>query len=298
MKETTRSALIAGLAVLAVSFAAATLDSTVVPESGSSGGSGGNGGSGGGVLPVSDSPPGETVAVPYLAELFTLFLALTLLAALVYALYDGREALAIVLGIVLALGLLLTLVYLLASSGTPGEPPERLPAGDPLESGEGDGGGSDASRPGPSTLFVLLVLGLGLAGAVLAVVRTRTGESDDDDETSDEDGPDDAVDPAAVGRAAGRAADRLERETDLDNEVYRAWRELTDLLEVDDPETSTPAEFADAAVEAGLGREDVTELTRLFEDVRYGGAEPSAERERRAIEIFRRIEDRYAEGET
>lgn len=83
---------------------------------------------------------------------------------------------------------------------------------------------------------------------------------------------------------------------------------MTSLLAVPDPDTATPGEFADAAVAAGLDEADVTELTRLFEDVRYGerdaAAEPigdsgaadsdgTATREERAVSVFRAIEAAY-----
>jgi len=69
---------------------------------------------------------------------------------------------------------------------------------------------------------------------------------------------------------------------------------MTDHLEVRDPTSSTPAEFATAAVEAGMAREHVDELTELFEAVRYGGADVTEDRERRAVEALRRIEATYA----
>jgi hypothetical protein len=45
-----------------------------------------------------------------------------------------------------------------------------------------------------------------------------------------------------------------------------------------------------------MDRGDVAELTRLFETIRYGGATPTEERERRAVEALRRIESTYAEA--
>nr|WP_303647825.1 DUF4129 domain-containing protein [Haloarchaeobius amylolyticus] len=101
---------------------------------------------------------------------------------------------------------------------------------------------------------------------------------------------------AAVGAAAGRAADRLEDTTAVDNEVYRAWREMTTHLDVPDPQSSTPAEFAEAAVAAGMTREQVDELTALFEEVRYGGEAPTSDRETRAIDALRAIEAAHATG--
>ncbi|WP_141212635.1 DUF4129 domain-containing protein, partial [Halorubrum sp. Ea8] len=99
-----------------------------------------------------------------------------------------------------------------------------------------------------------------------------------------------------VGRTAGAAADRIER-SDADNGVYRAWRDMTEALDVDRPASSTPAEFAAAAVDAGVDAEPVGDLTAVFERVRYGGEEATEERERRAAEALRRIEERHGGAE-
>lgn len=100
---------------------------------------------------------------------------------------------------------------------------------------------------------------------------------------------------SAVGEAAGRAADRIDDgDADVENAVYRAWREMTGALDVDAPATTTPEEFADAAVAAGMDDADVRELTWLFEEVRYGDASVTEERERRARDALRRIESAYA----
>jgi hypothetical protein len=93
--------------------------------------------------------------------------------------------------------------------------------------------------------------------------------------------------------AAGQAADRLESAVDVDNEIYRAWVALTRHLSVDHPEASTPREFERAAVEAGFETAAVRELTDLFEAVRYGHDDPTADRERRAVEALRRLEAQF-----
>ncbi|MEF8938060.1 MAG: DUF4129 domain-containing protein, partial [Halovenus sp.] len=67
----------------------------------------------------------------------------------------------------------------------------------------------------------------------------------------------------------------------------------TERLDLPDDESTTPREFARAAAQTGLSDEDVTELTELFEDVRYGGYSPTTEREERAVDVLRRIERSY-----
>lgn len=293
MNETTRYAVIAALAILALAFAAATLDSTV--DSGASGSADGQGigDSGpGGVLPIpsgSIGADGSTdVSIP--RAILRILLVFVAIAMLVYALFNPREVLAHLLqGVVVGalLAILLALVYLLAS-GTSSAPPDN---GSFL--GGRSGGGGEVAPLSPPGFVVFLLLGVAITGTAAALVW----QSGDDDPEAD--AVETADDPpvAAVGKAAGQAADRLEADAAVGNEIYRAWREMTSLLDVDDPASSTPGEFATAAVEAGLGREDVDELTRLFEDVRYGGTEPRPEDERRAVATFRRIEDRYAEAE-
>lgn len=292
MKDTTRSAIIAVLAILAVAFAASTLNSTIIPERSNPSGSdvSGDDGDGGLLPPPSSGPtPGESLQIPFLTGILTVLAVIAALAFIAYVIIYWREALGIILTGIALLGLLFILFQYLSSPTSPPRPPMMEPGNGSIFGG-GGGGGSDTTQPSPPSLILLLVLGLALVGAVVALFRTTTDNSDDISEESDDGG----VNAAAVGRAAGRAADRLEEEADVDNEIYRTWREMTDLLDVDDPGTSTPGEFAAAAVEASLGREDVNELTRLFEDVRYGNQQPSDEHERRAITIFRRIEDRYA----
>ncbi|WP_436922926.1 DUF4129 domain-containing protein [Halosimplex amylolyticum] len=165
----------------------------------------------------------------------------------------------------------------------------------------GSGGGSNPIPGGdtapvspltnvPSWAIGLLV-GLVLVGAVGALYRSM-GEEEIvvvEDETVD-DGPD--LDQFAA--AAGRAADRIEEHNaDVDNAVYRAWVEMTDLLDVDEPEMYTPGEFADTAISLGMAEDDVSELTRLFNEVRYGGRD-AADREDQALDILRSIESAYS----
>jgi hypothetical protein len=294
MKDTLTSAATAVLGLLAVGFAAATLTST--SDSSAAGSGGGGGGGNGSLIPLPEPDPAEptTFDVPFV-EFILLALVLTLVALLVYAAVFERDLFRRVVAVAVPFVVAGVLAYLLfvvlgdLSLGTsPGQPGflggGSTPGGPP-------GGGDTGETSSPSLpLGLLAVLGLALAGVVL-VVRRVQGESGEPgvEEVAD---PDDGR-AAAVGRAAGRAADRLEAGA-ADNEVYRAWREMTDLLEVEEPETSTPGEFAEAAVDAGLGDEDVHELTRLFEDVRYGDAPPE-NYEDRAADVFRRIEAQYAE---
>ena len=171
----------------------------------------------------------------------------------------------------------------------------EIPNATHLPSG-GTGGADPGSTVVPSTpsVLVTVLLAATLVAALVLFVKSTRGDAPDEEEPPVPE-PDDEVRVAAVGRAAGEAADRIETTNDLDNEVYRAWREMTTHLDVARPASSTPAEFAGAAVDAGLDREDVADLTTLFEEVRYGDRPATAEREKRALAALRRIEEGYAD---
>lgn len=298
MNDAIRSGLIAALALFAVALSAATLGSTVTTDGDgpteTGDGAGGNGE--GGPLPEPESgSPAETVVAPYLAELLTAVAILVAFVVLVYALLYRRRAAKVILAMALLAGLAYLLFRFAADWGGEMAPPIEPGEGSPFGGGNGDGEPADGDDPtGPSLPAVLavLVLLVALAGGLIALL----GRSDANEETGSENAEagSDTADAAAVGRAAGRAADRVE-DSETENEVYRAWREMTGLLDAPDPESHTPGEFADRAVAAGIREEDVDELTRLFEDVRYGERTASEEYERRAVETFRRIERRYAE---
>jgi len=162
-------------------------------------------------------------------------------------------------------------------------------------------GGSAGGQAADQVLSPTVLVGLLVVVSVLFAVLAYRASGDD--EAGEDQLPEaEAVDPedrnalAAVGAAAGEAADRIEDAADVDNEVYRAWRDMTDHVDVPDSETSTPREFATAARDAGMDSAHVDALTNLFREVRYGGADATADREQRAVDALRAIEERYAEG--
>lgn len=73
-----------------------------------------------------------------------------------------------------------------------------------------------------------------------------------------------------------------------ENEVYRAWASFQAGVGGDG---EAPDAVAARAVAAGLPESAVTDLTRTFQAVRYGGAEVTPERERRAREALERIRE-------
>lgn len=174
----------------------------------------------------------------------------------------------------------------------PPAPPQGGGSGGVLEPAAGNASVSTDTDHPRSYLYLVVVAGIVVASGFLA--RSVLG---DDSATAGGVSEDETVDDrtGAFGAAAGRAADRLESRADPDthNEVYRAWYEMTRPLSVPRPASSTPAEFADAAVEAGIRREDVDELTRLFEAARYSDDEVTEREEAAAISVLRRIEEQY-----
>lgn len=137
-------------------------------------------------------------------------------------------------------------------------------------------------------LFGVAVIG----GAIGLLYRTAGTDEvvDIEEESTTED-----VELDDFAAAAGRAADRIEEHNqDADNAVYEAWVEMTELLDVDSPETYSPGEFADAAVDAGMDQADVRQLTRLFNEVRYGERDVDS-REDQAVDVLRNIESQYSE---
>lgn len=183
---------------------------------------------------------------------------------------------------------------------------------DQTDSGSAPGEGGEASGPTeepPVTTRIgfellslaptLFLVALGVAGAILALLAHRTlTRPPADDGTGDRGSPEDegtADDDSleAVAATAGRAAERIRQAESVENEIYRAWRELTRAVSTANPEATTPGEFSAAAIRAGMAEDDVRELTRLFNDVRYGDREPTPAAERRAVEVLERIERSY-----
>ena len=167
----------------------------------------------------------------------------------------------------------------------------RVPGG---FSGEDAGSDSSDSQSGrssllsvPGAVFGVVALALVAAAVMLRSVRGSTDETDGAAEGEGD--PDAAAAAAAAGRAADAVADAGSEESDLSNAVYRAWYEMTAALDVADPETATPGEFADAARGAGLDTDAVADLTTVFEAVRYGD-EPARDYEDRALAALRAIE--------
>jgi len=328
-RESLGPLVLAAVCVLAVAFAAATV---ATPQQTGSGelGTGDDGGDG-----VGDDPEGGGIDIggdeaeqdgllevpegdPFvplgfcMTFLFRPEVVLGIVAAFLlfgYLMQRRYDSVAAV-GMVATFSLPVFFVYILMTACRDEAGPLGLP-----EVVVGGGSGSDGSvglgdpgvpvDPTSVPIVVYAVLGIAVVGILTYAFssRGRFGGalepiwSKFDDETVEGDQAGGVA--ATIGELAGEAADRIEDDTgtSVENEVYRAWREMTRPLDVDRPESSTPAEFATAAVEGGVSRTDVDELTELFEEVRYGGYAPDEDRERRAVDALRRIEEQYSDDE-
>lgn len=301
--------VLAVLAVVALSVSAATLD--VVrekpgPESSDGTGVGGDGTTfDSGETALADSSSSGSVVVTLLRLFFGVVVCLGFISLVVRLYQSGwRSMIPVIVAAVGCVLVMVALYYLLtldpsqeSQNGLFGNESLSLPSGSPLSSGDGALAVSDAlfALDAPVVLFVVLVLAV-IVG--LLVLSRTTGNSlpahrTDGSTTNDTD----QTDIDAVGAAAGRAADSLDADETLSNAIYRAWGDMTTHLDLS-RETSTPREFAQAAVAAGMSREDVEKLTHLFETTRYGEQAASEEREQRARTALRRIEREYAPEES
>lgn len=312
-RRTALTALLAVLAVLALGISAATLDSaTTTTDSGGLGtgqtqdqqGAGSDSSSG---LDLSDSGGGETnvniqVCVDVLRSIEAQLLLIVLVSLLFGMIYRTTQS--VLLSGMTLVSLLFPFVFVYLVLISCGQAPtdvafsltQEAANATGLPSGGGSSGTNAEGDPTSTPTSILAVLLFGAIIGSIGLLLYSTG--DDEDELAEE--PPETPPPerqAAVGSVAGRAADRLEADADVENEVYRAWREMTTHLDVEQPQSSTPAEFAAAAVDAGMSRDDVTDLTEVFETVRYGGEDATADREQRAIDALRGIEATYADGD-
>lgn len=311
-----RPLLIALLAILAIGVAAATLNSAVTSEGAGAGMFGGAGDASDRGLGQNEGQGGNPFSIgfgegltglpffplpcfPILNDPRVIALFAVIAVVALYALYRQLGTLAPV-GFFLAFFPIVVLIHsFLTACGGPelsGQSSSGAAGNATFSIGlsEAVGGGSGSGALPPVSTALLVILGIALVIAIGLLFRS----SGDDVEAAEEpaEPETDAESMVAIGEAAGRAADRIEADAEADNEIYRAWREMTSYLDLRNPESTTPTEFAEAATGIGMEPDDVHELTDLFEAVRYGRADPTTDREERAVAALRRIEAEYSEG--
>lgn len=79
--------------------------------------------------------------------------------------------------------------------------------------------------------------------------------------------------------------------------VTEAWEVLTEAVRVDDHDSTTPTEYARAAVRQGLPAEPVARLAKSFRRVRYGDRRPTADQTAAAVEAADRIRSALADAD-
>ncbi|CAM2869619.1 DUF4129 domain-containing protein [Halobacterium salinarum] len=320
MGRNARGPVIAVLCVLAISLAASTLVAPR-PQSGAGPGTGGNTQSGGAApshtsgaaasatggqsgATATTPTPFDALCVPVLQSPAVLIgIGIALVGAV--WLLARRNPLAYALAVVIPVVPFLVLSYgALTDCRAPASmSPQHAGAAGSAQSPPANGsvgGGTAGGQPVTQLVTPSLAVGVLAVVAVLFVVLAyhATGDDTATDRSPDPATREPAAQPrlAAVGAAAGQAAARIETVADVDNEVYRAWREMAAHVDVSNPEASTPREFAAAARDAGMDARHVDALTALFRAVRYGDADPSPAREARAVDALRAIEARYTDG--
>lgn len=325
-RRSLRAVAVALLVVLAVGVAAATLTSTLQsgdsldggggfgpPSDGSENSGNQNGGSDGGGMPDNLADQTAQLCFPIVNTTefrLGLFAIWGLIGGALFWRLDSRlVAGGVLTGVTLQIGALYAVFAGLCGRDIREEVVRNatdLPSGTGAEFAReaqragGEAGAYISSNPIVTAIIVIVGLAL-LVGMALLYSEESLALGGASASTAEEEAYEEEYDARALrmmGEAAGEAADRIEAGDDADNEVYRAWREMTEYVDVDSPESSTPGEFADAAISAGMSRDDVAELTHLFEAVRYGGLEPTAEATERATTALRNIEASYAEAQS
>jgi len=132
---------------------------------------------------------------------------------------------------------------------------------------------ASASSDGPPPWQVAAGLVLFVCGGLAVLYGLTRGTADES--------PADGDDPVPAPVSPDPDAVSLATDAPPDNDVYRAWAALREHVETP-ADASTAADVRDAAVAAGLPERPASALTDLFCVVRYGDADATAERERRA----------------
>lgn len=155
---------------------------------------------------------------------------------------------------------------------------------------EGAGAVSDATGMELPAILGIAVVAAVIIGALVLVQRSGGDEEEAPPAAPDAAEADGPPTPAVEDVSATPGASAVGRAA-ADNEVYRAWLALADAAGAN-ARRDTPDEVVDRAVDSGVEADAATEITSLFERVRYGDTEPDEQLERRA----RRARERLAEG--
>ncbi|MFC6906963.1 DUF4129 domain-containing protein [Halalkalicoccus tibetensis] len=79
--------------------------------------------------------------------------------------------------------------------------------------------------------------------------------------------------------------------TEPDQEVSKAWVAMTTQLEIDNPGSQTPVEWAESAIDAGFDENHVNEITELLRETRYNDRGITDDHRQDAKRILEQFED-------
>lgn len=290
-------ALVVVLGVLAISAAAASMDSAATTEIGAGDAENAGSGNGDGVgysdEQVADvNPQDRHFDVFNVVRWFLVFVflggALAYLAYLGYEFWQnglGGVRNIVVHAITTIVPVAIAMIALMGPRvmGWSNANPEESPTSESPTLVEG-GGSSSVDSAADATAealpIVLIALGTIVVLAAVVVVLNTVLSSDDEDSSESTDASIDS--DVEVSSAMNTTARRSLDDVDATNAVYRAWRDLVDDIDDADRRTDTPSEVAQRAVESGFDQQAVRTLTEAFEEVRYGQCPPTSDREARA----------------
>lgn len=100
-----------------------------------------------------------------------------------------------------------------------------------------------------------------------------------------------------IAREAQRAVQAIRAGVDLKDTVLNCYRQMTEILQaergIERQQAMTPREFEQHLADIGLSDDHIGQLTRLFEQVRYGGSRPTGQDEQAAVACLNAIAQRH-----
>lgn len=290
-RSTVLALIVATLCLFAVAIAAAAIAEPPIDATGIGGGTGGeNGGFFVPADPVDHSIDGIFPA--WMGDLVAIVTAVLLVLGLIAIIRHWRDYLPTAVAFMLIIGAVMLLLALVMQRLERGEDIGLSLRGDTSTIGFGNG----AAISNGGELMIAVIIAATIASILLVgAVMMGSGRSSSDipRENQSQAQPTNSDSAAEIGRIAGEVANRFDSESSMENDIFRAWKQMSDLVSRGAPTSKTAGEFATAAIEGGMDPGDVSALTRMFEDVRYGTMPVTPEREHTAIQIFRRIERKY-----
>jgi hypothetical protein len=103
-----------------------------------------------------------------------------------------------------------------------------------------------------------------------------------------------------LAQEAQQALTRLQGGHNLKDTIMRCYAEMSQALQkergLERQQAMTPREFEDYLAQSGLQDEHIRQLTRLFENVRYGSKTPGQREEQEAVACLQAIVQAYGKA--